>query len=126
MINPNKLSEEMLKCLVGIFLELNQTSSLEYKEGSVAISKLTLSCMNSKGFIPKTSISCKSPSFLSNCHTSKVDPYGILPDTLDGSVRDVGPYKNFIQITRSSFEISRLSDCLMGIQKIRFFFTQIK
>ncbi|XP_070681877.1 LOW QUALITY PROTEIN: uncharacterized protein [Malus domestica] len=50
--------------------------------------------------------------------SSNADPYCILPD-LDGAVRDVGPYKNLIQITRSSFDVSRLSEYLNGIEKLR-------
>ncbi|KAF3433696.1 hypothetical protein FNV43_RR24799 [Rhamnella rubrinervis] len=114
---PNELSEDLLKCLILIFIELNRTS-LD-KEGSAGVPKLSLSCMNSKGFMAKTSlINYKSPSFLFNYNTSDIDPYGILPD-LDGSLRDVGPYKNFIQITRSSLNLSRFSECVTGIAKLR-------
>lgn len=115
-LKPNELSEEVLKCLIGIFLDLKQTS-LD-KEGSSVAPKLTLSCMNSKGFMAKTSFNCKSSTVFFNYNTSNVDPYCILPD-IDGAVRDVGPYKNFIQITRSSLDVSRLSDCLTGIGKLR-------
>jgi hypothetical protein len=118
ILKPNQLSEKLLKCLIGIFLELKQTS-LD-KEGSSVVPKLTLSCMNSKGFMPKTSFNCKSSATLFNYNTSHVDPYCILSD-VEGSLRDVGPYKNFIQITRSSVDIRRLSDCLNGIGKLRWF-----
>ncbi|PRQ59215.1 putative ternary complex factor MIP1, leucine-zipper [Rosa chinensis] len=119
---PNELSEQLLKCLIGIFLELKQTS-LEKEGSSSVVPKLTLSCMNSKGFMPKTSFNCKS-SALFNYNTSHVDPYCILPD-IDGAVRDVGPYKNFIQITRSSLDIRRLSDCSNGIEKLRKLMRQL-
>ncbi|XP_062092666.1 uncharacterized protein LOC133798409 isoform X2 [Humulus lupulus] len=114
IMKPNELSEELLKCLIGIFLELNQTSV--DREGSPINPKLTLSCMNSKGFIGKTSFNCKPPTFLFNYNSSFSDPYGILPD-LD--IRDVGPYKNFIQITSSSIDITRFSECLTGFRKLR-------
>lgn len=120
-MKPNEVSEELLKCVIGIFLELNQTSLA--KEGSVLqnVPKITLSCMNSKGFVGKTSlINCKySPTFLFNYNSSNIDPFGIFSD-LDGSTRDVGPYKNFIQITSSSLDIGRFSQCLTGIKKLRF------
>lgn len=114
-MNPNELSEELLKCLIGIFLELNQTS-LD-KEGSPIGQKLALTCMNSKGFMGKTSFNCKPPTFLFNYNSSNSDPYGILPD-LDA--RDVGPYKNYIQIPSSSLDITRFSECLTGFRKLRF------
>ena len=118
---PNELSEELLKCLISIFLELNQATTSMDKEGSAIVPKINLSCMNSKGFIGKTQfINCKSPTFLFNLNSSpNVDPYGILPD-LDGSIRDIGPYKNFIQLTSSSLDITRFPECLAGIRKLRF------
>ncbi|XP_024029473.1 uncharacterized protein LOC21394676 [Morus notabilis] len=121
IVKPNEISEELLKCLIGIFLELKQTS-LD-KEGSAPpnVPKIALSCMNSKGFTGKTSlINCKySPTFLFNYNSSNFDPYGIFPDLEYGSTRDVGPYKNFIHITTSSLDISRFSRCLTGIRKLR-------
>ncbi|PON76334.1 Ternary complex factor MIP1, leucine-zipper [Trema orientale] len=113
-MNPNELSEELLKCLIGIFLELNQTSM--DREGSPIVPKLALSCMNSKGLIGKASFNCKPPTFLFNYSSSNSDPYDILPD-LD--LRDVGPYKNFIHITSSSLDITRFSECLTGFRRLR-------
>ncbi|KAE7996775.1 hypothetical protein FH972_001466 [Carpinus fangiana] len=115
---PNELSEKLIKCLIGIFLELNQASM--DREGSAVVPKLTLPCMKSKGFIAKTTFnSCRTvPTFLFNDSTSNLDPYGMLPD-LDGAVRDVGPYKNFIQITRSSIDIGRFSECSPAMRKLR-------
>ena len=120
-VKPNELSEELLKCLIGIFLELNQTTTSMDKEGPEIVPKINLSCINSKGFIGKTQFTnCKSPTLLFNLNSStNFDPYGILPD-LDGSVRDIGPYKNFIQLTSSSLDITRFPECLIGIRKLRF------
>lgn len=100
---PNVLSEELIKCLIGIFLDINQAS--HDREGSAVVPKLGLSCINSKGFAI-------------NQNASKLDPYGILPD-LDGSIRDIGPYKNLIQITRSSLDINRFTECKPALRKLR-------
>ncbi|KAI9157480.1 hypothetical protein LWI28_023250 [Acer negundo] len=108
---PNVLSEELIKCLIGIYLDINEASS----EGSSAIvaPKLGLPCMNTKGFI------VKSPSFvITRNNASNLDPYGILPD-LDGSIRDIGPYKNLIQITRISLDISRFTESFPAVEKLR-------
>ncbi|KAJ1399334.1 Ternary complex factor MIP1, leucine-zipper [Sesbania bispinosa] len=114
---PNELSEELLKCLIGIFLELNR-ASLD-REESETVPRLTLSCMKSTGFMSKTSFNCKTPSFLSNGNASScVDPYGISSD-LDCTARDVGPYKDFIQITRSSLDIECFSQYLPAFRKLR-------
>ncbi|GAV90366.1 DUF547 domain-containing protein/Lzipper-MIP1 domain-containing protein [Cephalotus follicularis] len=113
---PNKLSEELVKCLVGIFLELNQAS--HYREGSANVPKLSLTCMNPKGFMSKASFNCKAPLFLFNHSTPNPDPYGILQET-EGGIRDIGPYRNFIQITSSSIDISRFVECSQQIRKLR-------
>ncbi|KAK7321518.1 hypothetical protein VNO77_32245 [Canavalia gladiata] len=110
---PNDLSEELLKCLIGIFLELNR-ASLD-REESETVPKLTLSCMKSTGFKARTSFNCKAPS---NGNASCLDPYGISSD-LDCTPRDVGPYKDFIQITRSSLDIDQFSQCLPAFRKLR-------
>jgi hypothetical protein len=115
---PNELSEELLKCLIGIFLELNQ-ASLDIKGSETTIPRITLSCKKSKGFILKTSSNCKTNSFLSNGNASCLDPYGISSD-LDCTARDVGPYNNFIQITRSSLDTEFFSHCLPAFRKLRF------
>lgn len=113
---PNELSENLIKCLISIFFELNQ-ASME-REGSATVPKLTLPCMKSKGFMAKTTFNCKTSTFLFNDNTSNLDPYGILPD-FDGTVRDFGPYENFVQVTRSSLDIGRISECLPAMRKLR-------
>lgn len=118
MENPNELSEELMKCLIGIFFKLNQASP--GSKGSAIASRHHISCINSKGFISRTSFNCKAPEF-SFDKTSNIDPYGILPD-FDGLIRDVGPYKNFFQIKRSSLNISQVSECIKAMgRKLRYF-----
>ncbi|KAL4364628.1 hypothetical protein HN51_024432 [Arachis hypogaea] len=118
---PNELSEELVKCLIGIFLELNRASSLDrnrIEESETVPRLITLSCMKSTGFISKTSFSCKTPSFHSNGNASYYDPYGTSSD-LDCTARDVGPYKHLIQITTTSLDIERFSHCLPAFKKLR-------
>lgn len=117
MEKPNELSEELMKCLIGIFFKLNQASP--GSKGSTSASRHHISCINSKGFMSRTSFNCKAPEF-SFDKTSNIDPYGILPD-FDGLIRDVGPYKNFFQITRSSLNISQISECIKAMGKLRYF-----
>ncbi|GMI72569.1 hypothetical protein like AT2G39690 [Hibiscus trionum] len=114
---PNELSEELVRRLIGIFLELNQGSSQD-KEGSAIVAKLSFSCMAPKGYSTKNSFNFKSPMSGSNRSTSNIDPYGIIPE-FDGVLRDIGDYKNFVQITRNSVDLSRLSDCLAAIGKLK-------
>lgn len=118
MEKPNRISEELIKCLIGIFLKLNYRQSHLDSESSAMVSKLTLSCMRSKGFMPKTSFNSKTPLSLAEDNKSMLDPYGVLPD-LHGAVRDVGPYKYFIHLTRSSLDMTHISHCHPTIEKLR-------
>lgn len=113
---PNKLSEDLIKCLIGIFLDLNQPFP-DSEEGS-DISQKQISCMNSKSFISKTSFTCTAPAFFFHNNGSDFDPYSILLD-FDGAVRDIGPYKTFTQITRSTLDHTRVSECSIEIGKLR-------
>ncbi|KAL3650144.1 hypothetical protein CASFOL_006547 [Castilleja foliolosa] len=115
-INPNKLSVELIKCLMGIFLKLNQTYNKS--KGATNLTKHTLTCINSKGLVCKAAFSCTAPVFPFGCYAPQLDPYEILPEP-DVNVRDIGPYKNFIQITRSTLDVSRLSECLPDMRRLR-------
>ncbi|KAA8534201.1 hypothetical protein F0562_031606 [Nyssa sinensis] len=114
--NPNKLSEELIKCLIGIYLKLKVPLD---SKGSAIAPKHALSCINSKGFISKTSFNCRAPASSFDDNISSLDPYRILPD-FDGTIRDVGPYKNFIQITRRSLDTGRVSELFPAMGKLRF------
>lgn len=117
IVNPNKLSVDLIKCLIGMFLKLNQTT---YKsKGSTNLSKQTLACMNSKGLVSKATFSCRTPVFPFNDCAYQLDPYEILPEP-GANIRDIGPYENFIQITKSTLDTSRFSECLPDVQRLRY------
>nr|GLL20858.1 uncharacterized protein LOC109186754 [Ipomoea trifida] len=112
---PNKLSEELIKCVITIFLKLNK-ASLECRGGSSPV----LSCKKSKGFMSKTSLNCAAPTFSFNDYASNLDPYGILVDIGDGSsITEIGSYKNFIQVSRTSLDTRHISECLPEMGKLR-------
>ncbi|XP_021973803.1 uncharacterized protein LOC110868839 [Helianthus annuus] len=49
---------------------------------------------------------------------SNFDPYAVLFD-LDGAIRDIGPYKTFIEITRSTLDHTRISECSIEAGEVR-------
>ncbi|CAI0411290.1 unnamed protein product [Linum tenue] len=126
---PNELSEELTRSLIGIFLDLNQTSAVEETGDSAIVPKHSIIShrTNSKG--PKAAISssfnCKQPSPcvsspFNGSPSSNIDPYGIMPDEDSGGIRDIGPYKNFIQIGNSSLDISsRFKQTSPAAEKLR-------
>ncbi|KAL0349242.1 UNVERIFIED_CONTAM: hypothetical protein Sangu_1152000 [Sesamum angustifolium] len=116
VMNPNKLSVELIKCLIGIFLKLNQTT-FKSKE-TTNLTKHTLTCINSKGLVSRAAFSCKTPVFPFSQNATQLDPYEILPGP-DVNIRDIGPYKNFIQITESTLDVSRLSEFFTAVGRLR-------
>ncbi|RID63883.1 hypothetical protein BRARA_E02848 [Brassica rapa] len=102
---PNGVSEDLLKCLMGIYLELNKSS--REREGSRTVSKLSLSHLKNASFKRKS---------VYGQNASNLDPYGVVMGTC---IRDIGEYKNFIHITRTCIDVSRLSDCSTALVNLR-------
>ncbi|CAH9121354.1 unnamed protein product [Cuscuta epithymum] len=123
---PNKLSEELIRCLVNILLKLNK-ASLESR-GSAVFQKhqQPLSNKKSKRFMSRTSLSCTTLcTFSFNDYASNLDPYGILQDS-DGSITQIGSYKNFIEVSRSSLDTKHISECLPEMGKLRILLQKLK
>ncbi|PHT44480.1 hypothetical protein CQW23_13638 [Capsicum baccatum] len=122
---PNKLSEEVLKCLISIYLKLNK-ASLENQSSSTistSIAKQSQTCSkkSKSNFICSktcTSSAADAPIFALNDYASNLDPYGILLDT-NGIQREIGSYKNFIQISTTSLNTCHISECLPQMGKLR-------
>ncbi|CAF2101927.1 hypothetical protein YC2023_068078 [Brassica napus] len=104
-MTPNGVSEDLLKCLMGIYLELNKSS--REREGSRTVSKLSLSHLKNASFKRKS---------VYGQNASNLDPYGAVMGTC---IRDIGEYKNFIHITRTCIDVSRLSDCSTSLVNLR-------
>ncbi|XP_049934186.1 uncharacterized protein LOC116256328 isoform X2 [Nymphaea colorata] len=115
---PNQLSEELVKCLISIFRTLNKTPSQLDSVSSATISKLTLSCMSSRSFVSKSSFNGKPPIPLWLDSYPLSDPYGVAAnyDCLPG---DIGPYKNYVQLTRNSLNFSQMPQCIPSLDKLR-------
>ncbi|XP_023640692.1 uncharacterized protein LOC17889332 isoform X2 [Capsella rubella] len=94
--DPNEVSEQLINCLIGIYLELNHVSSKT--KGDVSLSRRPSSC------------SRKSNTYSYYQNAMNLDPYHVLPDSNgSGVTRDIGPYKNFIHISRSSIDVTRFT-----------------
>ncbi|XP_049933715.1 uncharacterized protein LOC116254095 isoform X3 [Nymphaea colorata] len=114
---PNQLSEELVKCLISIFLRLNRGASPE-TETAATFPKIALSCMSSRSFSSKPSLNSRTPISLSNVSCPLLDPYNMVVnhDCIPG---DFGPYKNFIQLTRNSLKVSHMPHCMSYLEKLR-------
>jgi hypothetical protein len=101
---PNKLSERILKCLVCIFIRLLRSSRVAESAGSSATGSFRMdSALN-----VATGGSVVASSKERDTNRGQQDHYGIfgIPDAI---VRDVGPYKNLVRFTSSSFDLRGFS-----------------
>ncbi|KAF8039924.1 hypothetical protein BT93_B2214 [Corymbia citriodora subsp. variegata] len=89
---PNKLSENIMKCLNFIFIRLLRTSKAMELEKSGPISRSLNSSLNSRSFRVDTGLSSRQQ-----------DPYGVF-DMEESIPRDIGPYKNLVRFTASSMD----------------------
>ncbi|KAK9683310.1 hypothetical protein RND81_10G131000 [Saponaria officinalis] len=111
---PNLLSEELLMCLIEIFLKMKQRPS---RGDGAANSKHTPLCINSRGISSKTPFSCKARSHSTIDNTSSVDSYDLLNS--GSKAMSARPNKKLTQITRSSLTTTRISDSYPAIRKLR-------
>ncbi|TYI82340.1 hypothetical protein E1A91_D05G215700v1 [Gossypium mustelinum] len=93
---PNKVSEELVKCLSTIFLRMSSK-----KRNSAADSFPSLSMLGSQG---------------SSDVTKFQDPYGICSNF---GRRDIGPYKHLFPIDAGSINLNRTSNSLFLLRRLK-------
>ncbi|KAL8496586.1 hypothetical protein ACS0TY_020323 [Phlomoides rotata] len=96
---PNKLSENIMKCLIFIFVRLLRTSRVMELEKSGPIARST----------NLTSIMFQKDS-------RQQDPYGIF-DSEESVPRDIGPYKNLVRFTSTSMDLK----CIQNSSSVPLF-----
>ncbi|KAL3530542.1 hypothetical protein ACH5RR_009864 [Cinchona calisaya] len=96
---PNKLSENIMKCLLLIFVRLLRTSRTMELEKAGPISRSTNFSLS---FRAEPSLNAKA-SILVQKDSRQQDPYGIL-DLEESISRDIGPYKNLVRFTSNSMD----------------------
>ncbi|KAL6627436.1 hypothetical protein ACP70R_031162 [Stipagrostis hirtigluma subsp. patula] len=105
--SPNKLSEELVRLMVTIFHKLSRTTDAAQLELS-STSKLNISCIGSRSLVPKASATM-SP-LKSRRSSSKGDR---------GAAKEAGCHRRFVEFTRDSVDVSRVSLCLVDIKNLR-------
>ncbi|KAJ9540475.1 hypothetical protein OSB04_026981 [Centaurea solstitialis] len=127
--SPNKLSENIMKCLIFIFTRLLRTSRTMELEKSGPISR---SANFSMSFRAEPCLNSKA-SMLLQKESRQQDPYGIF--NLEDSIpRDIGCYKNLVKFTSSSLDpkcissssyiplLQKLRAYMNGLQKVDLMF----
>ncbi|CAH2072107.1 unnamed protein product [Thlaspi arvense] len=108
--HPNKLAENIMKCLNFIYVRLLRTTRVMELEKSGPISRSTPFSVSSRSFRVDNATSGLSKSMnLVSCKESRQqDPYGIF-DVEASLARDIGPYKNLVIFTSSSMDSKCIS-----------------
>nr|GEZ08108.1 hypothetical protein [Tanacetum cinerariifolium] len=114
--SPNKLSENIMKCLIFIFTRLLRTSRTMEIEKSGPISRSTNFSMS---FRAEPCLNSKA-SLLIQKESRQQDPYGIFNQE-DSIPRDIGCYKNLVKFTSTSLDPKCISSSsyIPLLQKLR-------
>ncbi|KAJ4822299.1 hypothetical protein Tsubulata_006411 [Turnera subulata] len=100
-LQPNKLSENILKCLNVIYVRLLRTTRAIELEKSGPISRSLHTASISRSF--RAEPNTNSKSLILQRESRQQDPYGIF-DVEDSIPRDIGPYKNLVIFTSTSMD----------------------
>nr|XP_043634729.1 uncharacterized protein LOC122605838 [Erigeron canadensis] len=123
--SPNKLSENIMKCLIFIFTRLLRTSRTMEIEKSGPISR---SANFSMSFRAEPCLNSKASQLLQK-ESRQQDPYGIFNQE-DSIPRDIGCYKNLVKFTSTSLDpkcissssyiplLQKLRTYMNGLQKV--------
>uniref|UniRef100_A0ACD5TH08 Uncharacterized protein n=1 Tax=Avena sativa TaxID=4498 RepID=A0ACD5TH08_AVESA len=103
-IQPNKLSERIVKCLAVIFIRLLRSSRAAEmeKSGNLARSGKLQGSFRIDAALNVAAASAKEKE------RGQQDHYGIFV-VQDSVVRDIGPYKNLVRFTSSAFDLRGFS-----------------
>ncbi|KAJ7298955.1 hypothetical protein O6H91_Y349500 [Diphasiastrum complanatum] len=110
----NKLSEEMMKCLLSIYYIMTRPYPLSESATSSTVSRSTFSSFNSQSYSSSICISMKTASEMSY-ELNQPDPYFECGERLS----DIGPYKSFQSIRANSFDYSRIADSASMLRRLR-------
>ncbi|XVF46298.1 hypothetical protein PTKIN_Ptkin03bG0016700 [Pterospermum kingtungense] len=99
--HPNKLAENIMKCLNFIFVRLLRTSRAMELEKSGPITRSMNTPLHTRSFRVENTLNPKSLALQKELRQQ--DPYGIF-DMEESIPRDVGPYKNLVIFTSSSMD----------------------
>ena len=114
---PNKLSENIMKTLILIYVRLIRTSRQMEMEKSGPISRTMYSSLSFRAD-PGVSL---STSLVLQKESKQRDPYGVFD--MEGAIlRDIGPYKNLVVFSSCSLDTKYVShsSSIPLLQKLRY------
>ena len=125
--SPNKLSEELVRLAVTIFHKLNKTTTTDVElelSGTSSSSKLNISsCIGPRSLVPKVSVSVNGAaaamSPLKNRRASSTKGGGHGGAEKEAAAAGTGCQRRFVEFTRASVDVARISLCLVDIKNLR-------
>ncbi|KAJ0021705.1 hypothetical protein Pint_32117 [Pistacia integerrima] len=123
---PNKLSENIMKCLNFIYVRLLRTARAIELEKSGPVSRSVHASLSSRSFRAETISNSKS-NIMSQKDSRQQDPYGIF-DVEESIPRDIGHYKNLVIFSSNSMDpkcISSSSSVTL-IKKLRILMNNLQ
>lgn len=118
--SPNKLSEELIRLMVTIFHKLNKAGDARELELGGA-SKLNISCIGPRSLVPRVAVTgaAAAMSPLKNRRASATAKAGHGAEKEAAAAGAAGCHRRFVEFTRASVDVSRISLCLVDIKNLR-------
>ncbi|KAJ1282606.1 hypothetical protein BS78_03G065400 [Paspalum vaginatum] len=112
---PNKLSEELVGLMVAIFHKLNRTA--DAAAGELGTSKLNISCIGPRSLVPRAAVNGAAAAMgpLKNRRAASAKQAAPEKDAAAAT----GCPKRFVEFTRASVDVARISLCLVDIKNLR-------
>ncbi|XP_073286665.1 uncharacterized protein [Primulina huaijiensis] len=104
---PNKLSENITKCLIFIFVRSLRTARAMDLEKSGPITRSSNISISFRA--SETSTISSKTNLMSQKDSRQQDPYGIF-DSEESVPRDIGPYKNLVIFTSNSIDLKYIQN----------------
>ncbi|KAJ7518582.1 hypothetical protein O6H91_21G075300 [Diphasiastrum complanatum] len=112
--DPNRLSEDTMRCLLTIYLTMTRPCPMSDSDSLSNLSLSTFSSFSSQTSGSKSSDNTKFNIGISD-QANTPDPYGVC-ETLH---HDIGPYRQFHDVTAASFDYGHIPDCTTNLKRLR-------
>lgn len=121
--HPNKLAENIMKCLNFIFVRLLRTSRAMELEKSGPITRTMNTPLHTRSFRVENTLNHPKSILALQKELRQQDPYGIF-DMEESIPRDVGPYKNLVIFTSNSMDPKCISSSssIPLLKKLRYIY----
>ena len=117
----NKLSEELIRLMVAIFHKLNKAA--DHAAGELELSgggpsKLNISCIGPRSLVPRVAVHGAAAA-MSPLKSRRASAKAAGRGAEEEAAAAAGCQRRFVEFTRASVDVSRISLCLADIKNLR-------